>query len=192
MVALSNSPEAVGAKGPEPGLPPERNLLNLPSWLLYPVWLPQALKFLLVGILNTALDVALYLALTRWFGFFATRKVVAKAISYAVGIVNSFYWNKSWTFKVEAGPVGFGAFVAASLAAMAINAGVMYLSLKGLNLPEGLALVLATGTAFIWNFTISKCLIFGQVAGNPSGAFHTSRAPRRPSPDGTSRWIKEL
>jgi putative flippase GtrA len=117
-------------------------------------------RFFLVGILNTALDIGLYLVLTRWFGVFATRKVVAKGISYGAGIVNSFYWNKSWTFKAEAGAVAFVAFVAASLTAMAINAGTMYLSLKVFNLHEGFALALATGSSFIWNFTISKCFIF--------------------------------
>ena len=53
------------------------------------MWVRQALKFLSVGVLNTLLDAALYFALTRWLGL-TDYKVFAKAISYGVGILNSF------------------------------------------------------------------------------------------------------
>ncbi|MBC8263580.1 MAG: GtrA family protein [Anaerolineales bacterium] len=79
--------------------------------LPYPVWLEQAAKFLSVGILNTALDASLYFVLTRWpalryaCGYsgqgFSTLQTLAKGISYGAGILNSFYWNKSWTFKSD-------------------------------------------------------------------------------------------
>jgi putative flippase GtrA len=71
---------------------------TLPS----PVWLEQAAKFLSVGILNTALDAIIYLVLTRWLSF-STLQTLAKSISYGAGILNSFYWNKSWTFRSDTG-----------------------------------------------------------------------------------------
>jgi len=43
-------------------------MTTLKRTLPYPVWLEQAVKFLSVGILNTALDVGLYFMLTRWLG----------------------------------------------------------------------------------------------------------------------------
>ena len=126
----------------------------------YPVWLEQAIKFLSVGILNTALDASLYLVLTRWLGF-STLQTLAKGISYGAGILNSFYWNKSWTFKSDAGTVAaFVPFVLANLAGLAINAGVMHICLAALILHEIPSLALATGSTFLWNFTISKLLIF--------------------------------
>ena len=128
--------------------------------LPYPVWLEQAAKFLSVGILNTALDASLYFVLTRWLGF-AALETLAKAISYGVGILNSFYWNKSWTFKSDAGTVAaFVPFVLANLAALILNAGVMHVCLNALGLHEIPSLALATGSTFLWNFTISKVLIF--------------------------------
>lgn len=160
MFTLKNSLRATDAKAPEPALAGQDSLRGLSSRWLYPVWFTPAAKFVLVGILNTAVDVGLYLVLTRWFGLFGTRRVVAKGISYGAGILNSFYWNRSWTFKVRAGVAAFVAFVAANLMAMAINAGVMYLSLNEFGLPEGPALALATGTAFVWNFAICKWFIF--------------------------------
>jgi putative flippase GtrA len=129
---------------------------TLPS----PVWLEQAAKFLSVGILNTALDASLYFVLTRWLGF-STLQTLAKGISYGAGILNSFYWNKSWTFKSDAGTVAtFVPFVLANLAALAINASIMHLCLNALGLHEIVSLALATGITFLWNFAISKFLIF--------------------------------
>lgn len=137
--------------------------------LPYPVWLEQAVEFLSVGILNTALDVGLYFMLTRWIGIpsamlrtgLAAWRVAAKGISYGAGVLNSFYWNKSWTFQSEASTLAtFAPFVLANLAALAINAGVMHVCLNTFGLHEIVSLALATGAAFLWNFIISKFLIF--------------------------------
>ena len=139
--------------------------------LPYPVWLEQAAKFLAVGILNTALDASLYFVLTRWpalryaCGYsgqgFSTLQTLAKGTSYGAGILNSFYWNKSWTFKSDAGTMAaFVPFVVVNLAGLAINAGVMRVCLNTFNLAELVSLALATGAAFLWNFTISKVFIF--------------------------------
>ena len=130
--------------------------------LPYPVWLEQAARFLSVGILNTALDATLYFILTRWLGFGAF-KTLAKGMSYAAGILNSFYWNKSWTFKSDANTVTtFAPFVLANLAGLAINAGVMHMCLSAFGLHEIPSLALATGITFLWNFTSSKVLIFNK------------------------------
>ena len=67
-----------------------------------PKWLVQAVKFGAVGILNTAIDLGLYYALTRWLGL-GGLPVVAKSLSYSAGILNSFLWNKFWTFQSRAG-----------------------------------------------------------------------------------------
>lgn len=128
--------------------------------LLYPVWLEQAAKFLSIGILNTALDASLYFVLTRWLGF-AALQTLAKGISYGAGILNSFYWNKSWTFKSDAGTVtAFVPFALTNLVGLAINVGVMDVCLNSLGLHEIASLTLATASTFLWNFIVSKFVIF--------------------------------
>jgi putative flippase GtrA len=135
-------------------------MTTIKSTLPYPVWLEQAVKFLSVGVLNTALDASLYFVLTRWLGF-AAFKILAKSISYGTGILNSFYWNKSWTFKSDTDTMtAFVPFVVANLTALALNAGLMHLCLNALGLHEIPSLALATGITFLWNFTISKFFIF--------------------------------
>ena len=139
------------------------NILKLASRLIrthFPLWLTQAVKFGSVGVLNTVVDAVLYFVLTRWLGFSAFR-ILAKGISYGVGVLNSFYWNKSWTFQSKTNTWAILVpFVLSNLVALIINGGVMHLCLNVLKLHEVLSLVLATGTALVWNFTVSKFLIF--------------------------------
>jgi putative flippase GtrA len=60
----------------------------------------QAIKYSVVGILNVAVG-------TGVFSFFAyilnVNYLIANAVSYAVGVIHSFLWNKFWTFKSKAG-----------------------------------------------------------------------------------------
>ena len=125
-----------------------------------PAWIPQIIRFSLVGILNTLLDAGIYLVLTRWLGFGAL-PVLAKGIAYTIGMGNSFIWNRNWTFNSEA-RIGraAGIFVLAQVAALGVNAGVMAWGLNLLHLPEWIALGLATLAVFSWNFAINKWLVF--------------------------------
>jgi putative flippase GtrA len=123
-------------------------------------WLIQAGKFLAVGVLNTLVDAGLYLALTRWMGLGGTL-ALAKALSYSAGVVNSYLWNRSWTFGSQAGGLRqFAVFALANLAALALNAGVMHLGLNARDLPEAAAFVAATGATLVWNFAASRFIVF--------------------------------
>ncbi|HPH97736.1 MAG TPA: GtrA family protein [Anaerolineaceae bacterium] len=121
----------------------------------------QAVKFGAVGVLNTALDWMIYFALTHWIGFFTAMPVAAKAISYSVGVLNSFFINRAWTFRSQAGAArALPLFAAANLLGLLINTGTLHLTMNELHLPELVALVLATGASLGWNFTASKWLVF--------------------------------
>ena len=125
-----------------------------------PKWLVQAVKFGAVGILNTGIDLGLYFVLTRWLGLGAM-PILAKAISYSAGILNSFLWNKYWTFQSRAGIWStLIPFILTNLVGLGINTGILQLGLKFLRLPELVALGLATLTTLFWNFVISKFVIF--------------------------------
>ena len=125
--------------------------------------LTQIAKFMTVGVLNTAIDAGAYLILTRWLGF-GSALVLAKGIAYVVGMVNSFFWNRSWTFS-DNGNIWrtAGLFTLTHIAALAINAGTMALALDALHLPEIVALGLATAASFIWNFVLNKLVVFREV-----------------------------
>jgi putative flippase GtrA len=56
----------------------------------------QAGKFGLVGILNTVIDLGIFNLLSQVFGVYV---VVANVVSVSAAIINSYIWNKNWTFQ---------------------------------------------------------------------------------------------
>lgn len=126
----------------------------------FPLWLKQAAKFGSVGVLNTLVDLALYFVFTRWLGL-GGQPAIAKAISYSVGVLNSFLLNRIWTFQARGSSwVSLIPFILSSLVGLAINTGMLQLCLVTLRLPEIIAIGAATASSLIWNFLVSKFLIF--------------------------------
>jgi len=123
-------------------------------------WISLAIKFGLVGVINTGVDAGIYFMLTRWFGM-GDIPVLAKMLSFSAGVINSYFWNERWTFAAANKRRGqFGIFVLVNTAALAINAGSMKLGLETLAIGELFSLLLATAAAFSWNFVLSKTVVF--------------------------------
>ncbi len=57
----------------------------------------QLVKFGLIGVSNTLLDLLVTFVLNAAFGIY----YLAKIIGYACGIANSYFWNSRWTFREE-------------------------------------------------------------------------------------------
>lgn len=56
----------------------------------------QPFKFVLVGILNTCIS---FIAFILFIGFISNNYLFALMFSHLLGIVNSYFWNKRWTFN---------------------------------------------------------------------------------------------
>jgi putative flippase GtrA len=64
-------------------------------------------RFSLVGSLNTVIDIALLNILVWMFpGKNAFLMVTLNSIAYTVGALNSFFWNKFWTFRLRTDTTG--------------------------------------------------------------------------------------
>jgi putative flippase GtrA len=78
------------------------------------------IRFNVVGASNTAVDLLMFFVLVH----LAVPSGWAQAIGYGCGILNSFFWNRGWTFgKAQ---VGFGSrtfwlFVGVNVAVLAIS-----------------------------------------------------------------------
>ncbi|WP_309088470.1 GtrA family protein [Domibacillus sp.] len=59
--------------------------------------LNEVMKFGIVGVLNTAVDMLLFF--TLWS--VGVPYLWAQVLSYSAGTLNSFVWNRSWTFKAS-------------------------------------------------------------------------------------------
>jgi len=123
-------------------------------------WVKQVIKFLLVGAMNTTLDLIVYLILTRFVPFFSLHKVWAKGVSFIAGITNSFIFNRAWTFRSEVSLSSFVPFIIVGIASLAINTGVMYVLFETMKVNEFLSLGLATLATLSWNFLTSKFVVF--------------------------------
>lgn len=119
----------------------------------------QIFKFCAVGLLNTGVDwssyyLLLYITNNRFL-------IINKIISYSFGLLNSFVFNKFWTFEnYSRFPAQFTKFVPVNIAGLLLNAAIMYLSLKILGMDVLSGLVLATLGAMGFNFFFSKKFVF--------------------------------
>ncbi|MDR2515319.1 MAG: GtrA family protein [Christensenellaceae bacterium] len=124
-------------------------------------WFLQAVKFGLVGVLNTAIDYSAFWLLTL-LPFFKANYLLAQVISYGLGLCNSLFFNKRWTFAQKSKMSGaqLAGFLAVNLAALGVSSGVMYLLREGLFMNLYGAKLIATVFSMGVNFVGSKLLVF--------------------------------
>ncbi len=131
----------------------------------------QIVKFLITGFLNTAIDFGILNFLSIELGVYSGLKILGiNPISFIVAAINSFFWNKYWTFgKMEKPEVKeILGFIAVAITAVIINTGILLLFSKILtnyfSLSDGrilnLAKVLATAISLFWNFIGMKIFVF--------------------------------
>ena len=135
----------------------------------------QLVRVIIVGLVNTFVDLAAFYLIGLIPGM---PEIAAKAISYVLGICNSFFWNKYWTFgaaRSSRGKREFALFFLVNLPPLAVN--VVVFTLLGLWAGEGTFLI-RMGKAFAaavvtvaWNFVGSRYLAFRHTAlkGNNDG-----------------------
>ena len=120
----------------------------------------QFIKFNLVGLLNTAVDFAIYTLLTEVFGVVY---FVAKTLSYTAGVLNSFFFNSRWTFRNEGKGTGkqFILFAAVNLVSLGVSLGGMYLCKNALGITSDFwSNVIVTPVAMVVNFIGNKLFVF--------------------------------
>ncbi len=130
----------------------------------------QFIKFGVVGVANTGVDWVVYYILTS--SFLDGEKSVAKAISFLVAVANSYIFNTIWTFKKEYERIAKSGqgnaktmilvkFFVVSLVGWGINWLVFNTALNSFNPTiagkhDLMPLILASGSAIVWNFFINK------------------------------------
>ena len=93
--------------------------------------LRQLLRFSLVGGLNTLVDLLLLnILLWRFPTTSAPLLLAYNALAYSAGAVNSFVWNKYWTFQQQRRPTRqeIWRFAVTTLLAMGLNCAILWLA----------------------------------------------------------------
>jgi putative flippase GtrA len=128
----------------------------------------QAVRFVIVGLLNTAVDLGAFYLLALIPGM---PNIAAKGVSYLLGICNSFFWNKYWTFNARGSARGkreFAVFLAVNMPPLLVN--VVVFTLLGLWIDSGtrwvqLAKAFAAAVVSVtWNFLGSRYWAFRHTA----------------------------
>jgi putative flippase GtrA len=128
----------------------------------------QAVRFIIVGCVNTVVDLGAFYLLSLIPGM---PLVVAKTISYILGICNSFVWNKYWTFSAGGSQRGvreFAVFFAVNLPPLIVN--VVVFTILGLWIDSGstwvqlFKAIAAAVVSVAWNFLGSRYLAFRHTA----------------------------
>lgn len=115
-------------------------------------------RFLVVGVLATAIHYSILLLLVQIFGF---APVLASSIGFSVSAVVNYLVNRRVTFSSSRGHAGaVPRFVIVALVGLSLNSGVVWLFAHELGWYYVLAQVIATGVAIFWNFFANKYWTF--------------------------------
>ncbi len=116
----------------------------------------QAVRFLGIGFLNTAVDFAVLNFFATLFGIYQGLAVgLLNIVSFTAAVIHSFFWNKYWAFA-ESADTGFFRnvfkFAAAAILGVAVLAAVIWGSREqfGIGYYLGLLAVLAIGEIILW------------------------------------------
>ncbi|MEQ8174229.1 MAG: GtrA family protein [Syntrophomonadaceae bacterium] len=118
----------------------------------------QLMRFCIVGIANTAVDLGVFFVLT----FGGVPYLVAQVLAYSTGVVNSFFMNRRWTFKVE-GKTSWGemsSFLLVNLSSLLLSSLLLFILYDACHVPLWLSKLAATGLCMLVNFTASRRWVF--------------------------------
>lgn len=134
----------------------------------------QLAKFGLVGVTNTVIDFGIF-NLFIWATDLATGNSIYlfKVISVSAAIINSYIWNKFWSFNRPAVDEAtarkeFAQFLIVSLFGLLLNTGVASLLINGIGAPgsmdsklwANIANAVASVSVLAWNFVGYKFFVF--------------------------------
>jgi len=117
----------------------------------------QVIRFAMVGVLNTLISIVVYLMCIKLGMHYA----VATAIGQVAGLVNSYIWNKKFTFKSgEKSVAEIIKFVLVYAVQYAANVGIVFVLINKAGLTKDIAgpiaTIICTAISFVghkfWSF----------------------------------------
>ena len=119
----------------------------------------KAGRFAIVGVANTLVDFAVFTLLAQVAG---ANVYLSQALGYGAGILNSYTFNRSWTFRAEGRffSPALARFLALNLTMLAFSTGLMFLAINLGGLPKFPAKIAVTGVTMVVNFLVSRFWVF--------------------------------
>jgi len=119
----------------------------------------QIAKFSIVGVLNTGIDFGVFILLVN---VLRLDSIGSNVLSYSCGVINSYLFNRTWTFKVRRrmGLVEFSKFVIVNLITLGISTLILYYFENIMEYHVYISKAIAILFSMIVNFIGSKLLVF--------------------------------
>lgn len=120
-------------------------------------------KFMLVGVLNFLVDYAVFNFLVYIvFGGNNDFVVLSNIISYSCGVINSFFFNRMWTFKTKLKYLSwdFLKFIFVNVLSLGVSTLAVYILVNRFMMVAWLGKILSTFFSFTVNFAGNKLLVF--------------------------------
>ena len=155
----------------------------------YSPGIKQFSKFLVVGFSNFAISFAVFYLLYKWklsgvfYGLFGQEgkgledfirqlgatsldATLANIFGYGAGVINSFAWNKFWTFQVKHETAAqLGRFLVLNFSCLILSSVSLFLFTDSLGWPYLPVWIITMGIVTLLNFFISKLWVFGKKSG---------------------------
>lgn len=121
--------------------------------------LPRPVLFAAVGLVNTAVDLAAYWALTRPLDL---EPLLANALAYGLGALHGYIANGKLTFRSMGVKLlalkPFAAFAATSAISLTASTATMAVLLE--LVPDLLAKLITVGVTFVINYALGRSLVY--------------------------------
>ncbi|MGE0630302.1 MAG: GtrA family protein [Hyphomicrobiaceae bacterium] len=119
----------------------------------------KALSFALVGVVNTLIDLGIFIIAYSWAGL---ALVPANVLAWIIAVSASYVMNSYTTFAAESGRQlrwrSYGTFVASGVAGVIANTAVLVVA--SFWIPVLAAKLLAILASFVVNFSLSHFVVF--------------------------------
>lgn len=134
----------------------------------------QLSKFVIIGVANTAIDFGVLnvlMIIQKLEPGNDSQYMMYKSISFAFAVVNSYFWNKFWTFKKTASDnadttTEFFQFISISVSGAVLSIIIANFSKNifaddsGINIAANIGAAIATVFVMAWNFLGYKYIAF--------------------------------
>ena len=119
----------------------------------------QIIKFGIVGVINTIIDFGLLNLLVAIFDWAV---LWANTVSFSVAVLNSFFFNKYWTFRAREVNAYWqlGGFVLVAVIGLGLSDWLVYYFSEVALWHYNWAKLISVPIVFAWNFIASKKLVF--------------------------------
>tara|TARA_B100000315_G_C14428071_1_gene518818 strand:+ start:45 stop:494 length:450 start_codon:yes stop_codon:yes gene_type:complete len=124
----------------------------------------QFVKFNIVGVSNTLIDIGIFLATTHFLSFFKTHFVLANILAFACATSSSFIMNRHWTFRHKNKDIHhqFMKFFVVSSIGVIISSSILFFFVSQFDWPSSISKLITIPIVVLWGFFAHKYWTFAK------------------------------